>query len=357
MTWDVVFLLRGYPPEYRFFDRHYFMAKVAEEMVALLRTLVERLPETSHFFRTSGPAEFTVIGFRVEADDEKSAMELAKHHLAGFIDGLAILVDRQLPEVSPLVHVRKTGDADVRLFLTGEPTWAYLHPKDPASAANWRERGEKVFRALFPFFDIASGLHPRRDTSLSRQLLYSMKMYRHGAATGIYGLEFICKWSALEGLVCGGERDGKRALLLDRVPALFPAERPAIETTVKELWILRNEAVHEARAFYSEHLDDGQLLALEIDKVEHLFLAVVVFALDHLDRADSVKTLWPFAAGYQMPAFVTQKRPSDMPRFAVTNFLLNPHLIGTGVGALIDAAFASQTPPVAAAVAEPPPTP
>jgi hypothetical protein len=49
-------------------------------------------------------------------------MELAKHHLAGFVDALAILVDRQLPEVSPLVHIRKTGDADVRLFLTDEPT-------------------------------------------------------------------------------------------------------------------------------------------------------------------------------------------------------------------------------------------
>jgi hypothetical protein len=51
---------------------------------------------------------------------------------------------------------------DVRLFLTGEPTWAYFRPNDPASAANWRERGEKVFPALFPFFDIASGLHSRR---------------------------------------------------------------------------------------------------------------------------------------------------------------------------------------------------
>jgi hypothetical protein len=231
------------------------------------------------------------------------------------------------------------------IFLTTEPTWAYLHPKDPASAASWRERGEKVFRALNPFFDIASGLHARRDTSLARQLLYSMKMYRHGAATGIYGLEFICKWSGLEGLVCGGEREAKRALLLQRMPALFAAEKAAVEAKMKELWNLRNEAVHEARAFYSEHLDESKLLALETDEVERLFLAVVVFALDHIDRADSVKTLWPFAAGYQLPAFASQKRPDDMPRYAVTNFLLNPHLIGKGFGALIDAAFAQQTPP------------
>jgi hypothetical protein len=183
-----------------------------------------------------------------------------------------------------------------------------------------------------------------------------MKMYRHGAATGRYGLEFICKWSGLEGLVCGGERNRKREMLLQRVPALFPAERSAIETTVKELWILRNEAVHEARAFYREHLDEGQVRALEIDNVEHLFLAAVAFTLDYLDRADSVKTLWSFAAGYQLPVFVTQKRPSDIPRFAVTNYLLNPYLIGTGISAIIDAAFANQAPSVVAAAVQPPPT-
>ncbi len=274
------------------------MATLAAEMIEKLRALNERLPETAHFFRKPDPAEFTVIGFRIEAEAEKDALELAKHHLGGFIDGLAVILERGLPEVSPLVQIRPTGQADVRLFLTGEPTWAYLRSEDPASADSWRERCEKVFQALFPFFDIASGLHEQRDTSLCRQLLYSMKMYRHGAATGTYGLEFICKWSALEGLVCGGERDGKRMLLLNRVPALFRTDRAVIEEKVKELWTLRNEAVHEARAFHTDHLHESSVLAIEIEEVERLFLAVVVFALDHLDKADSVKALWPFAAGY-----------------------------------------------------------
>ena len=342
MIWDVVFLLRGYQPEYRFRDQHYFMVKLADEMIEKLRALGAQMTETAHFFRKPDPAEFTVIGFRVEAEAEKDALELAKHHLAGFIDGLAVILERGLPEVSPLVQIRQTGNADVRLFLTGEPTWAYLRPKDPASEEIWRSRCEQVYHALLPFFDIASGLHAQRDTSLSRQLLYSMKMYRHGAATGIYGLEFICMWSALEGLVCGGERDAKRAMLVDRLPSLFPAERAEVEEKVKGLWTLRNEAVHEARAFHTDHLHESSVLALEIDALERLFLAVVIFTLGHLDRADSVKTLWPFAAAYQLPAFASQRRPSDMPRFVVTNYVLNTHLVGKGFGAINDAVFLRQ---------------
>ncbi len=340
MTWDVVFLLRGFPVEYRFHDRHYFMATLADEMIEKLGALNDQLPEIAHFFRKSAPAEFTVIGFRVEAEAEKDALELAKHHLGGFIDGLAMILERGLPEVSPLVQIRQIGNADMRLFLTAEPTWAYLHSKDPASVENWKKRGEKVFEALSPFFDIASGLHAQRDTSLSRQLLYSMKMFRSGAATGSYGLEFICKWSALEGLVCGGERDGKRAMLLDRLPALFPSERNAVAEKVKELWTLRNEAVHEARAFHTDHLHESRVLAIEIEEVERLFLAVVVFALHHLDKSDSVKSLWHVVTGYQLPSFATQKRPNDMPRYVVTSYMADTHLVGKGFGMINDAIFA-----------------
>ncbi len=169
-----------------------------------------------------------------------------------------------------------------------------------------------------------------------------MKMYRHGAATGIYGLEFICKWSALEGLVCGGEPAGKLAMLLNRMPALFPAARTTVEEKVKELK-LRNEAVHEARAFHTDHLSDSNMLSrLKSTRWRQLFLAVVVFAFDHLGKADSVTTLWPLVVGHQLPTFASQQRPSDMPRYVITSYMLNTHLIGKGFGAINDAAFAQQ---------------
>ncbi len=67
-------------------------------MVEKLRALDEQLPETTHFFRKPDSEEFTVIGFRVEAQAESDALELSKHHLAGFVDGLAVILDRGPPK-------------------------------------------------------------------------------------------------------------------------------------------------------------------------------------------------------------------------------------------------------------------
>ena len=78
-----------------------------------------------------------------------------------------------------------------------------------------------------------------------------MKMYRAGAQTEDFGLEFICKWSALEGLVCGGELRNKGQLLRDRLSALLPSPPGETEMLVKELWKFRSQAVHEALAFKS----------------------------------------------------------------------------------------------------------
>ena len=248
MQWDVVFILRGYPAEYRFHDRHYFMFPVAEGTVDGFRQLGEKFPVLRAFFGERAAGEFTAVGFRFEAKERDEAHQLAEDHLARLLDGLAALVDHQIPKRGPLLLIRKRDDADAGVFFRGDLTWIYMNPPDPASAETWKRRNEQLFRALFPFFDLAAGVHPRRATSLARQLLYSMKMFREGAEAGIYGIEFICKWCALEGLVCAGE-ERKRQLLCERIPSLFSErERAEVLEAVERLWPLRHDAVHEARA-------------------------------------------------------------------------------------------------------------
>ncbi len=344
MKWDVAFFLRNYPREYRFQDKHYRMLDVDERHVESIRRHTSDRPAVGSFFAKPGSAELMAIILRVEADNKDDAIELGRHIVQGFIDGLALLRDRNLPSVCPLVEIRRGDEPNSVLIELAESGWAYFGHKHAASDTIWRSRCDMVFRALFPFFDIISQLHPRRNTSLARQLMYSMKMYRHGAGTGVFGLEYICKWSALEGLVCGSERHNKRGLLKQRIPQLFSNCQAQVEATVVKLWDLRNEAVHEARAFDSDHLHEAPLLGPQIEDVEFLFLTVVTFALARIEDANSVQTLWHDATSFQLPDWA-RKRPQDMPRMAVTNVTFNTDFELIGGGGLFDHAFANTAPP------------
>ena len=340
MKWDLAFYVRNSPVEYRFHDRHFRMADVTDEHVeSLLRGGMDGVPGVPEFFAKARRQKLTVILFRVSADTAEDSLTLAMHQLDGFVDGLAVLLDRDLPEICSVVAVRREGEANSQYVRMVSSQWARFQPNDPTLSEQWRERNRNVLDGLMPFFDIASGIHAQKDTSLSRQLLYSMKMYRAGAETGDFGLEFICKWSGLEGLVCGGEKSGKHKLLQERLSSLMP--EPVDETTelVRTLWGFRNQAVHEALAFQSDYLEGAPSLAIWIEPVERLFLAVVTFALAHLDKTDAVQTLWPYVTSFQLPLYATLSRPSEMARVAATKVRFNVPLVGEGEGRFFDAAF------------------
>lgn len=154
-------------------------------------------------------------------------------------------------------------------------------------------------------------------------------------------MEFICKWSALEGLVCGGTRSGKRRLLLERLAALFRDEKQQVETEVNDLWITRNDAVHEAKAFRSTQLAESSPLAGPIESTDRLFLAVVAFALAHIEAVDSITDLWARVRTYSLPDPVKERRPKQMPRFMVTACRMRTGAVWTDGGRQIDGLFAA----------------
>jgi hypothetical protein len=239
-----------------------------------------------------------------------------------------------------LVQIRREQQPETHLIETRGDDWAYFNPKDESSNARWKKQQTDLLKSLFPFFDIAMSLHAQCQTALSRQLLYSMKMFRHGAMTRIFGLEYLCKWSALEGLVCAGEQ-GKRRLLLQRLPLLFPSKGPEFVEALQKLWTVRNEAIHEAKAFDSDHLHEAPLLGPHIETVEFLFKNVVVFALSQISQAGTVEDLWKTVDSYK-PPFDIQERPADMPRMAMKKFVMPIDVMVKNGGTLIDAAFAAQ---------------
>src|SRR6266496_2232720 len=276
MKWDIAFLMRNYPREYRFADRNYMMVDVDQRHLDLLRKHTASMPTVAAFFGGADSNTCSAVLFRIEADTEDEAIELTRHILEGFIDGLAMLVDRNLPKICPLLQVRRDEERDSYLIELGDPGWAYFQAKDPTSNTVWQRRCKMVFNTLFPFFDV--------------------------------------------------------------IAQLFPKECARIAAKVAELWELRNEAVHEARAFDSDYLHEAPLLGPQIEEVELLFSTVVTFALANIDRANSVQALWTYAASFKAPEWA-KKRPRDMPRMVMTKISFQTKLAITGGGALFDRAF------------------
>ena len=315
------------------------MLPVTDPMIKGLSDLNAKHVPGNTFFGSTPREQITALSVRCVAESEDEAFEKAEETLAGFIDGLWVVVDHDLPTICPLAYVRNEHEQDARIVVICEPTWAYFKTRDTGVEKAWADRCDTIFQLVLPFFDIVAGVHRQGDSELARQLSYSLKMYRHGLDVRVYGLEFICKWSALEGLVCGGTRSGKRRLLIERLSALFGDDRREVEAQVQSLWITRNDAVHEAKAFRSARLTDSSPLSQPIEWTNELFLAVVTFAIAHLDRVESVTDLWTKTADYRLPATAMQPRPKEMPRFMVTACRLRTGAVWKGAGAHIDGLF------------------
>jgi len=241
------------------------------------------------------------------------------------MDGASLLLGHESPRLGPIM-IREGDQDDAHLCLLFDSQWSYFDSHDESSVS-WAGQSEQIFKQLWPFFDVVAGVHARQATPLAQQLLYSMKMYRQGARASMDGVEFICKWSALEGLVSVGEQP-KRQKLVERLEALFIDRKAEIPAIVSKLWAIRNNAVHEARV-------SG--VAEPIQQVDELFLGVSTFAIAHLDQADSLEQLWVFAPSFQMPAFVKQTRPG---RYRILGGTM-PAARRPGGGKLIDAVFAA----------------
>ena len=101
--------------------------------------------------------------------------------------------------------------------------------------------------------------------------------------------------------------------------------------------------MHESLAFRSDHLIEAPPLAVNVEQVERMFLAVVLFVVAHLDKANAVKTLWDnHVAGYQVPPHVFQERPAGMYRYAVRNVNMNTRRGVSGGGKQFDDAFTAR---------------
>jgi hypothetical protein len=302
--------------------------------------LSKSVPQLRWFLEEQPGVGVVCAGFRNDYKEESRALEKAWNALAAIIDGFAFINEGPLPEVCPVIQLREGNAAETQIKIYGgSGGWAHFHSGTPDSATKWREREFNLFTRLLTFFSITAGANPKYKNELGRQIGYSAKMFRCGIQANNFGVEFLCKFSALEGLVCGGTRRGKKELIKQRLKQLFAGGKRNVGRDVERLWGLRCKASHQARAFYDEDVPGSNSLLMEIVNIEYLLTGVLVFALDHAEQAKTVEALWSGLSGYALADYALLERPVDMPKLPYTNVVLfTPHKC-EGAGAAIDAFY------------------
>jgi len=296
---DVVFFLKRFPSKVAIYDHHLFAHRVAPNVPAAIIKSVTGL-QFSDFFEEHCPG-LASVGQRIEAGSVDEALDRTRYSADAMIDAFSIALDRgDVPRIANLALVIDSADGVGKWMAFSPTSWIKFSPEKPDATEGLPGHSQSLLNSVTPFFNVIAGIHPNHDCQLARQVTQSMKMHRHGATADSFAIEFICKFSALEGLVCALQ-SGKRRLLTERLPLLFRDDGRITPERVANLWESRNAAVHESAGFYSSHSAGSKSVQTHLNDLDMLFRGTMVFAIAHLESCPTVADLWKKAAAYELP--------------------------------------------------------
>ncbi len=168
--WNVLFFLRGWPQKRRFRDAHYFVADVTAPTRLQFTQALQSRPDLACFFNDLPAEDVCASGFRVVADDRDEALRIAHDYLHGILSGLSLLPDVKPIKSSPVCLCHPATEPDAAIVVRQSGGWAELNPKSPSDTTDWFSRNETYFQGLLTFFDLASGVHSKRETGLGAQI-------------------------------------------------------------------------------------------------------------------------------------------------------------------------------------------
>jgi hypothetical protein len=324
MRRDFIFFIKGIDPNLYVKGTSFILLLASNELKNLFSQLENNHAGVGAWFKVSQEITVAVVRHVHEAFDE--SFDAAYKTIHGACDTYAVLAD-EVPVISPAVAVREADGNDAHISFIFDTAGRVTWNAPEGAAARWGDRNVEVVKKLLPCFDLATST--QKQTELSEQLELSLKMYRHGAAASTIGIEFLCKMSALEGLICGHERFKKERLLKERI-ALLIRDSTDWNTEVSELWKLRCAGSHRSDAF-------SPILGTAASLVDFIFVAVVVFVADHLKTVSAITDLWSLAGCYHLPPAAVQKREGNRGRSLRAT--MKPGLKWSGAGSIIDAHF------------------
>jgi hypothetical protein len=326
---DFVFLVYGVPKEFMLHDTDYFFVPASDIFQKELAKLAATYSDIHHWIkRTKG--EYLAAAFRNDFPTKEEGMESAYQKLSSIMDGYSLLTE-VAPEICPFVQVREGTNHDASWEVFSDRGWARFHSKDGEAEKLWNERTKKLMRRFLVFFDTVSCNAAKPQTDLVSQLALSTKMYRHGCSSDSYGIEFLCKFTALEGLVCGDAKSNKEKLLKKRLSALF-RHLTNVEKQIGDLWVMRCEASHQGKAFAAK-------FAPSISQIEMFTIGVTAFALDHIKQVNKIEDLWKHADTYILPPEAILERPAEIMRCPMTRTVGVTSVKWNNIGPVIDNIF------------------
>jgi hypothetical protein len=312
------------------------MVKLAESGKQGFDQLCGMYPALAEFKRTAGADGVFFATVRISADDEGEAVNKAWAVLGYALDGFSIVCDF-VPAIAPVLVLRKEKSPDAEIREFNFDTWSIHHASGSDAVEVWRERCDKVLGRILPFFNFALDDSWQSQTPLQNQIVYSARLFRIGCEIQSFGVEYLCKFASVEGLVIGSHREGEKGKKLEsRIPRLMRNAQWDVLAVVKELWEKRHLIAHEARGEFFPMDKESFPYQLLIPRLDQIGVAVLVFAIDNMANAQTVSDLWKAVDQYELPEFILGERPKQMVRVGITSILVNRHEVWKGAGNWFD---------------------
>jgi len=307
-TVDVIHFIKGFPPQLGIFDANVFSASIDQSQFEGLAAETASMMG-GEFFSTA--RSITCLGIRTESDSIRDAVGFTRYYADALIDGLSLGLSRPLPTVSTLCVVHDSAEPTPRWLGFSPELWIRFGTEKSDPNAPPSLHAQQLLAAAAPVLDIVSKSFPQHDTEVARQLAQSFKMFRHGVSATSFAVEYICKFSALEGLICA-KQDGKAALLRNRLPQLFRKDPLVNANKIQKLWNDRNAAIHESAGFYSAHAAGSRPVQAYMNEIDYLFRGTVAFVIDGLRKHSNLPDLWATVHSFELPPWALVRPTSQL---------------------------------------------
>ena len=338
-VWNVGFFVRKLPATRWIRSATFYVFQLPDNVRETLLEIAQEHRELFNFAAPSLERDICLVVARITAKEAGEAVELARHRVGHYLDGISLLLDEPPPMAKVLV-LQRSGEADGSFRQFDDKGWVTFTSKDNAELNPWKDSREQLFVRLRPFFVRVLDEGWDQHSELFRQLLFSARLFRRASETASYGLEYLCKWVAIEALTVAGDTKKKGATVAARIAALFPENRETIRAEVADLWQRRHVIAHEAKAEFFGEAGIENAFQLYIPRLDYLNTTVMSFAVDHLGNAATVSELWALTDTWVRPKDIVIERPKGAARWGAEKILLNCNIGWQGIGTTLDLAFA-----------------
>lgn len=197
--WNVGFFVRKLPASRRIRSATFCVFRLPDNVRETLLEIAEEHRELFTFAAPSSERDICLVVARVSAKNEGEAAELARHRVGHYLDGISLLLDEPPPMAKVLV-IQRSGDADGAFRQFDDKGWVTFIPKSKDDLKPWEDSREQLFVRLRPIFVQVLEEGWDQHSELFRQILFSARLFRRASETASYGLEYLCKWVAIEAL-------------------------------------------------------------------------------------------------------------------------------------------------------------